>query len=131
MQDRAHEAGQQAAGLPVNREARAHRVVSAMQGGEGCRVVSAGRGGGRVVSAGAHRVILFSSLSLHPAARVLGSMVPFKSSDVYIAKFGTLCVQPIPFPLHAVSPPALQPDGLWHFSSSVKDIPKVRVMKRG
>ncbi|CAI6002281.1 unnamed protein product, partial [Closterium sp. NIES-64] len=56
-----------------------------------------------------------------------GCMVPFKSSDVYIAKFGTLCVQPIPFLLHAVSPPALQPDGLWHFSSSVKDIPKVRV----
>ncbi|CAI5503949.1 unnamed protein product, partial [Closterium sp. Naga37s-1] len=50
--DGAHEAGQQAAGLPAHREARARRVVSAVQGRECGWVVSAGRGGGRVVSAG-------------------------------------------------------------------------------
>ncbi|CAI5513984.1 unnamed protein product, partial [Closterium sp. Naga37s-1] len=54
-----------------------------------------------------------------------GCTVPFKSaSDSYIGKFGTLCLQPIPFVLHAVSPPALQPDGLWYFNSSIRDIPK-------
>ncbi|CAI7738819.1 unnamed protein product [Closterium sp. NIES-54] len=55
-----------------------------------------------------------------------GCMVPFKSAPgSYIAKFGTLCVQPILFLLHTVSPPALQPDGLWYFNSSIRDIPKV------
>ncbi|CAI7899240.1 unnamed protein product, partial [Closterium sp. NIES-53] len=54
-----------------------------------------------------------------------GCTVPFTSlPKSYIAKFGTLCVQPIPFSQYAVSPPTLQPDGLWHFSSAVKDIPK-------
>ncbi|CAI5494731.1 unnamed protein product [Closterium sp. Naga37s-1] len=154
--DWAHEAGQQAAGLPAHREARARRVVSAMQGkgggwvvsaGEGGRVVSAGRGGGRVVSAGrgGGRVVSAGRGGgrVMSAGRGGGRVVSAErgggrvvsagrgggtvSLDVYIAKFGTLCVQPIPFLLHAVSPPALQPDGLWHFSSSVKDIPKVRV----
>ncbi|CAI5973622.1 unnamed protein product, partial [Closterium sp. NIES-65] len=147
LADWAHEAGQQAAGLPAHREARARRVVSAMQGkgggwvvsageggrvvsaGEGGRVASAGRGGGRVVSAGrgGGRVVSAGRGGGRVVSAGPSFMVPFKSSDVYIAKFGTLCVQPIPFLLHAVSPPALQPDGLWHFSSSVKDIPKVRV----
>ncbi|CAI5958014.1 unnamed protein product [Closterium sp. NIES-64] len=55
-----------------------------------------------------------------------GCTVPFTSlPKSYIAKFGTLCVQPIPFSQYAVSPPTLHPDGLWHFSSAVKDIPKV------
>ncbi|CAI5479529.1 unnamed protein product [Closterium sp. Yama58-4] len=55
-----------------------------------------------------------------------GCTVPFTSlPKTYIAKFGTICVQPIPFSQYDVSPPVLQPDGLWHFSSSIKDIPKV------
>ncbi|CAI5967855.1 unnamed protein product, partial [Closterium sp. NIES-65] len=55
-----------------------------------------------------------------------GCTVPFKSAPgSYTAKFGTLCVQPIPFLLHTVSPPALQPDKLWYFNSSIRDIPKV------
>ncbi|CAI5529533.1 unnamed protein product [Closterium sp. Naga37s-1] len=59
-----------------------------------------------------------------------GCTVPFKSAPgSYIAKFGTLCVQPILFLLHTVSPPALQPDGLWYFNSSIRDIPKVSVIK--
>ncbi|CAI5529761.1 unnamed protein product, partial [Closterium sp. Naga37s-1] len=54
-----------------------------------------------------------------------GCTVPFKSAPgSYTAKFGTLCVQPIPFLLHTVSPPALQPDKLWYFNSSIRDIPK-------
>ncbi|CAI5951390.1 unnamed protein product [Closterium sp. NIES-64] len=51
--------------------------------------------------------------------------VPFKSAPgSYTAKFGTLCVQPIPFLLHTVSPPALHNDKLWYFNSSIRDIPR-------
>ncbi|GJP56363.1 hypothetical protein CLOM_g15419 [Closterium sp. NIES-68] len=43
----------------------------------------------------------------------------------YAGKFD-LCMQPIPFFLEKVSPPKHHPeDGLWHFSSTVSDVPKV------
>ncbi|CAI5503952.1 unnamed protein product, partial [Closterium sp. Naga37s-1] len=42
----------------------------------------------------------------------------------YAGKFD-LCVQATPFFLHTVSPPKHHPeDGLWHFSSTVSDVPK-------
>ncbi|GJP30529.1 hypothetical protein CLOM_g3789 [Closterium sp. NIES-68] len=57
---------------------------------------------------------------------ITGCTVPFKIPPPdYVATFGTLCVQPIPFLLHTVTPPTVQPDGLWHFTSTIQDIPKV------
>ncbi|CAI7862357.1 unnamed protein product, partial [Closterium sp. NIES-54] len=43
----------------------------------------------------------------------------------YAGKFD-LCVQATPFFLHTVSPPKQHSDnGLWHFSSTISDVPKV------
>ncbi|CAI5483313.1 unnamed protein product, partial [Closterium sp. Yama58-4] len=48
-----------------------------------------------------------------------------KIPGTYEGKF-ELCMQAIPFFLHTVSPPTHHlEDGLWHFSSTVTDIPKV------
>ncbi|CAI5459338.1 unnamed protein product [Closterium sp. Yama58-4] len=47
-----------------------------------------------------------------------------KIPGTYEGKF-ELCVQAIPFFLHTISPPTHHPeDGLWHFSSTVTDVPK-------
>ncbi|CAI5459334.1 unnamed protein product [Closterium sp. Yama58-4] len=43
----------------------------------------------------------------------------------YAGKFD-LCIQATPFFLHTISPPKHHPDdGLWHFSSTISDVPKV------